>query len=149
MNPEIKDVQLVGMRTVSSVPKEKHAPKPPATLMEIKACLIGSIRAAARKIDKLLGPRRKPSHTWLAVRTDSKRHVLKFVVCGTDGHLLHARELAKQVEQWIADDFGQTVPVEVSEAPSYEVRSSGNSVCIYRGEAVPSKIKEVEDDDYC
>jgi hypothetical protein len=138
MTPEFKDVQLVGVRTVSSMPKAK----PPATLMEIKAGLIGSIRAAARKIDKLLQTGYKPSHTWLSVRTDSKRHVLKFVVSGSDEHLRHAHDLAKVVEQWISEEYSQQVPVEVSEPPRYEVTSNGNSVSIYRGQAVPSQIDQ-------
>jgi hypothetical protein len=144
MTPEFKDVQLLGVRTVSSMPKAK----PPATLMEIKAGLIGSIRAAARKIDKLLQTEYKPSHTWLSVRTDSKRHVLKFVVSGSDEHLRHAHDLAKVVEQWISEEYSQQVPVEVSEPPRYVVTSGGASAHVYRGETAPSKVQEQEDYDF-
>lgn len=143
MTLEIKEVKPLSVRTISSMPTKSAAPKAPATLVEIKAAMIISIRAAARKIDQALkGRQRKTSHTWLAVRTDSKRHVLKFVVSGGDDYLFYARDLAKQVEQWIADRFDQQVPIEVSEAPCYEVRSTGNSVSIYRGQAVPSKIDQ-------
>lgn len=148
MTPDFQDVQLLGVRTVSSIPKAKSAPKAPATLIEIKAGLISSIRTAARKIDKAVDGQSKPTHTWLAVRTDSKRHVLKFVVNGGEAYLPHAQDLAKQVEKWIAEEFNQQVPVEVSEAPRYIVTCGGASAHVYRGETAPSKIQEVEDHDY-
>ena len=127
----------------------------PETIVEVKRWLQKQVSQNARTIDRndqirrfncgetKWEPRKKGLCNWLKISTDAKRHTMTWTVDGNEYMRAEARKLADNVEELIKRELGQTVPIEIKDAPTYTVTCTGKSIGIYRGELVT----EPADDD--
>ena len=116
----------------------------PETIVEIKKWLQKQISQNARTIDRndqirrfnsgetKWEPSKKGLCNWLKISTDAKRHVMTWTVDGNDYMRAEARKLADNVEELIKRELGQTVPIEIKDAPRFTVTSI-TSIGISRG----------------
>ena len=116
----------------------------PETIVEIKKWLQKQVSQNARTIDRndqirrfnsgetKWEPSKKGLCNWLKISTDAKRHTMTWTIDGNDYMRAEARKLADNVEELIKRELGQTVPIEIKDAPRFTVTSI-TSIGISRG----------------